>query len=99
MKIAEEAKTIILAAMAQNDLDCMVVSQLESCCGKQLNFALGKAKPSDKPVNVDGISMIIDEEILKGCDSLTILAEKGQLFMHDDKPSECGSDCQEGCSC
>jgi Fe-S cluster assembly iron-binding protein IscA len=89
MKITPEAKLIIDEALIANKSDCLLVQVQESCCGEQMNFALGTAKETDRIVSVDGISVVMDDEIQKKLESVTINADKGQLFIHDTNASNC----------
>lgn len=89
MKIAEEAREIILKAMETNKADCLLVSQQETCCGKSLSFSLANLKEGEEANIIDGVPVYMDVEIEELVGMVSILAENGQLFVHDENAKEC----------
>lgn len=96
MKITDEAKTIIEEALASNECDCLQVSPVQSCCGTSLNFGLSKLQADDKPVLINGISVLMDKEAQTRAEKITLAAENGELTLQDDTPSCCGG---SSCCC
>lgn len=89
MKITEEAKTIITEALKSNDCDCLQAKLQQSCCGTSLVFTLTKLGSSEKPIAIDGISVLMDNETQERAKTVTITVENEKLVIHDDKPSCC----------
>lgn len=87
MKITDEARTIITEALASNECDCLQVSLVKSCCGTSLNFALTKLQADDRPVSINGISVMMDEQTQARAEKITLASENGELTIQDDAPS------------
>lgn len=90
MKITEEAKGLLLEAIKSNDASCVLVTEMKSCCGSQLSFSITKALDRDQVETIDGVPFIIDESIKSSVFGVTIKAENGQLFIHNENQSQCG---------
>ena len=89
MEITDEAKLIITEALDSNDCDCLLITQLESCCGTSLNFGLAKLNEDDKSVSINGISVMMDSQTQERAKEVTLTAEDGELVIDDDAPSCC----------
>ena len=89
MKITDEARKIIEDSLVSNECDCLQVSLVQSCCGTSLNFELTKSQAGDKPVTINGISVMIDEQAQARAEKITLDAENGELTIQDDTPSCC----------
>lgn len=89
MKITDEAKAIITEALVSNECDCLQVTLQQSCCGTSLNFALSKSQAGDKPVSINGISVMMDKEAQTRAEKITLAAENGELTLQGDAPSCC----------
>lgn len=90
MKITEDAKELLLEAIKMNDADCVLVTEVKSCCGSQLNFSLTKALEKDSVELIEGVPFIMEESLKSNVFGVTIKAENGQLFIHDGNQSQCG---------
>ena len=91
MIITDEAKEIIKKGFEDNNCDCLTTMQKQSCCGSSVSFSLGTLTSEDKAEMVNGIPVIMDEEILKRVELVTLYAEDGELLFKDDAPSSCSS--------
>lgn len=89
MKITDEAKSLITEALASNACDCLQVTQQQSCCGTSLNFALAKLKAGEKPVSINGVSVLMDNQTQARTETVTLVAEDGELVIKDDASSCC----------
>jgi hypothetical protein len=88
MKITEEAKGLLLEALKANDASCVLVREFKSCCGTQLNFSLAKTKEGDKVESIEGVPFLMDASAKLKTEKVTVKAEKGQLFIHDENEAE-----------
>lgn len=89
MKITEEARDILLEAMTSNKADCLLVSQQTTCCGTSLAFSLANLNEGEEAVIIDGVPVFLEEEARERIGEVTIQAENGQLFVHDENAKEC----------
>jgi hypothetical protein len=89
MKITEEARTILLEAIASNKADCLMVSQQTTCCGNALAFSLANLSVGEETVTIDGIPVFLEEAVRELVGLVTIQAENGQLFVHDENAKAC----------
>lgn len=89
MKITEEAKVILLEAIASNKADCLMVSQQTTCCGTSLAFSLANLNEGEEAGDIDGIPVFLEEAVRELVGQVTIQAENGQLFVHDENAKEC----------
>jgi uncharacterized protein YbaR (Trm112 family) len=89
MKITEEAKIILLEAIASNKADCLLVSQQTTCCGTSLAFSLANLKEGEASELIDGIPVFLEEAVRELVGKVTIQAENGQLFVHDENAAAC----------
>ncbi|HEX2945711.1 MAG TPA: hypothetical protein VHT96_07125 [Clostridia bacterium] len=87
MKITDEARELIREALASNNCDCLQVVLQESCCGTSLSLGLSKLEPGDATTDINGISVIMDEQTQARAESVLLAVEDGELVMHDNKPS------------
>ncbi|MCX7749141.1 MAG: hypothetical protein N2645_19950 [Clostridia bacterium] len=90
MKISDEAKLLITDALASNNCDCLQVVLKKSCCGTSLNFVPIKLKAGDSAVSIDGISVMMDDQVKARVEKVTLAVEDGELIIQDDAPSCCG---------
>jgi hypothetical protein len=91
MKITLEAKDLLLDALKKNEANCVLVREFKSCCGTQLNFSLSNTKEGDKVEMIEGVSFMMDASAILRTEKVTLQAENGQLFVHDESEKE------EGC--
>ncbi|ORX23187.1 hypothetical protein BVF91_07855 [Thermoanaerobacterium sp. PSU-2] len=89
MIITDEAKKILEEAFVSNDCDCLKATLQKSCCGTSLVFYLGKLENGDEPVSINGISVLMEDDVRKRAESVTITVENGELAIHDDASSDC----------
>lgn len=91
MIITDEAKEIILQGLEANDSDCLRATLQQSCCGSSVSFSLASLTSEDKAEIINGLPVIMDEEIVKRVELVTLYAEDGELLFKDDAPSSCSS--------
>ena len=72
MKITEEAKSLITEALVSNDCDCLQVTLQQSCCGTSLNFSLAKLNAGEKPVSINGVSVMMDNQTQARAETVTL---------------------------
>lgn len=89
MIITDEAKKILEEAFVSNDCDCLKATLQKSCCGTSLVFYLGKLEDGDEAVSINGISVLMEDDVRKRAESVTITVENGELAIHDDASSGC----------
>lgn len=89
MQITAEAKDLLLDELKKNNASCVLVRELKSCCGTQLNFSLAKTKKEDKIELIDGVPFLMEAAIKLKTEKVTIKAENSQLFIHDENDSKC----------
>jgi hypothetical protein len=89
MKITDEAKILIAEALVSNDCDCLEVTLQQSCCGTSLDFALAKLEVGEKPILVNGISVMMDDQTQAKTETVTLLTEDGELVIQDETQSCC----------
>jgi len=91
MIITDEAKEIIKIGLEANNCDCLTAALQQSCCGSSVSFSLASLTSEDKAEIVNEIPVIMDEEIIKRVELVTLYAEDGELLFKDDAPSSCSS--------
>lgn len=89
MKITNEAKTMLEEVLASNESDCLKAVLQKSCCGTSLVFNLAKIDNKDKPLVINGISVLMDDDAKKRAETITITVVKGELAIQDEAPSGC----------
>lgn len=89
MKITDEAKAIINETLAKNECDCLKAMLQKSCCGTSVYISLTKLKPGDEPVSINGVPVMMDNEVKERAETITLATENGKLIIKDDKPSCC----------
>lgn len=90
MKITDEAKELLTEALVSNDCDCLQITLQQSCCGTSLNFELAKLNAYDKPVSINDISVLMDNEVKIRTENITLAVEGSELIIEGDTPSCCG---------
>lgn len=95
MEITNEAKKMLEEVLAANDCNCLKAELKTSCCGSSLGFSLGKLESTDKPVDVNGVQVLMGEGVMERAEAITIAEDNGELVVKDETPSSCSS----GCSC
>lgn len=91
MIITDDAKEILKKALAENKCDCLQATLKQAGCGKSVSFSLSNLMNDDKAQIINGIPVLMDEEILKKVEQVTLYTEDGELLFHDDAPSSCSS--------
>ncbi len=89
MKITDDAKKLIEDALVSNDCDCMRVTLEKSCCGTSLSFSLEKSDPGAKPVSINGINVMMDEQAQTRAENILLDVEDGDLVIKGDENSSC----------
>ncbi|GAU79917.1 hypothetical protein [Fusibacter sp. 3D3] len=89
MKITNEAKTMLEGAFGSNDCDCLKAVLQKSCCGTSLVFNLAKLEDGDEPTSINGISVLMEDDVKERSDTVTITVENGELAIQDEASSGC----------
>lgn len=89
MIITNEAKMLLNEALIANSSNCVEAMQRKTCCGTTLVFNLIKLNPDDKPILINGISVMMDNEAQKRAEAVTIDVENGKLIVRDEASSSC----------
>jgi Fe-S cluster assembly iron-binding protein IscA len=89
MKITDEAKKIVEEVLKENNCNALLVSIVGGCCGSSINLALANAKEDDEISDVNGISVIYDQEAVQRTGLVILDVQKGKLFLKDDQASNC----------
>jgi len=63
MTITDEAKTIISEALTSNGYDCLKAMPQQSCCGISIYFTLAKLEEGDKPISVNGVPVVVEDNM------------------------------------
>lgn len=82
-------KQRLLNELKSNGFDCLNASLQKTCCGTSIVFSMTNLEANQKPITINGVSVLMDDETQIRAESLTLLVESGELNMHD----EIGSDC------
>lgn len=90
MKITDEAKKVINEALTKKKADGMRLRTSRSCCGKSLRFELVTIAGEDQPENINGVSVLMDDETRAWTETITIDAANGSLTLRDSASSCCG---------
>ncbi len=89
MKITNEAKELLNEALIANSSNCLEAMQRETYCGTTLVFNLMKLSPDDKPIIINGISVMMDDKAQMRAETVTIDVENGNLIVRDETESSC----------
>ncbi|SKB00670.1 hypothetical protein SAMN05443428_1468 [Caloramator quimbayensis] len=89
MKITNEAKKMLEEIFSSNDCDCLKAILQKSCCGTSLVFNLAKLKDGDEPTSINGISVLMEDDVKKRAETITITVENGELAIQDEASSGC----------
>lgn len=89
MKITNEAKTMLQEVFTLNDCDCLKAMMQKSCCGTSLVFNLAKLKDDDEPISINGISVLMGDEVKKRAETVTMIVQNGELAIQDEAASSC----------
>ena len=89
MKITDEAKKMLEGIFSSNDGDCLKVTLQKSCCGTSLVINLAKLEEGNEPISINGISVLMDEDVKERAEAVTIAVENGDLIINDEASSGC----------
>ena len=89
MKITNEAKIMLGDVFASNDVDCLKAMLQKSCCGSSLVFNLAKLEDGDEPASINGISVLMEDDVKERVENVTITVENGELAIHDEASPGC----------
>lgn len=89
MNISDEAKTILLKSLTSNENDCLKARLQKSCCGTSLYFTLAKLHEGDDPIIINGISVLMDDQIKERAKTVTLTGKDGRLVIEDEATSSC----------
>lgn len=89
MKITEEAKSMLTELFASNACDALKASLQESCCGSSLVLSVIKLKDDDDPVSVNGVPVLMGDEVKDRAELVTITVENEDLVILDEASSGC----------
>lgn len=83
MEITNEAKKLLEEALAEQDADGIRFHTSRSCCGTSLQLETVKITAGDEPEDINGLSVLMDEETHAWTGTVTIDVENGRLSIHD----------------
>lgn len=90
MKITDKAKVLINKALSEEGTNAIRLHTSRSCCGTSLRFEPVTLTDQDQPEDINGLSVLMDEETRAWTDTVTIDAEYDGLTLHDSAASCCG---------
>lgn len=90
MEITNKAKALINGELSERGANAIRLRTSRSCCGTSLKFELVTVTDEDKPEDINGLSVLMDEETRAWTGTVTIDAEYGRLTLHDSAASCCG---------
>lgn len=90
MEITNEAKVLINRELSEQGANAIRLRTSRSCCGTSLRFELVSFTNQDQPENINGLSVLMDEETRAWTGTVTIDAADGRLTLHDSAASCCG---------
>lgn len=105
MKVTEPAKQALNQILTDNQADGLQVVLQQSCCGVSPVFQLVRFDAEDRPDDIDGIQILIDDEAREAVSEVIIDLKDGELVVynpvcgcgsgcsHDDHDHQCGSGC------
>ncbi|MBC3797820.1 hypothetical protein GH810_02520 [Acetobacterium paludosum] len=91
MIITDEAKVVVTEMLEKNGHDCLQASLQKGCCGSSLYFTFTNLKTEDKPVTINGISVLMNEDAEAKAATVTMKTnDEGELLIEDaSKSSGC----------
>ena len=89
MVITQEAKMLLNELFEKNSSDCLKVSLQKSCCGETIVISLAKLSDDDKPIDVNGVSVLMNEKVQKRAMTVTLTSKNGKLVVQDKMDSCC----------
>ncbi|KNZ43544.1 hypothetical protein [Acetobacterium bakii] len=90
MIITDEAKVLITELLKTNGYDTLQASLQKGCCGTSLYFSFTNLKPEDKPVLINEINVLMNDEAKPKAETVTLKTnETGELVVEDSVKSGC----------
>jgi len=89
MKITDEAKVMLEEVLTSNGYDCLKATVQKTCCGTSVMFNLAKLTDSDKPIDINGISVLMNDDVKNRTETITITVENKKLAVEDTAASGC----------
>lgn len=89
MIITQEAKSLLNKVSESNGYDCLKASLQQSCCGTSVVLSMAKLDDKDEPVIIDGVSVLMDNEVEERAKTVTLDAKRGRLILQDEAASGC----------
>lgn len=88
MIITNEAKVLVTDLFKKNGYDALQASLQKSCCGTSLYLSFVNKKSDDKPVIVNGISVLMKDDAETKADTITLKTNnEGELVIEDASQS------------
>jgi len=90
MIITDEAKVLVTELLKTNGYDALQASLQQGCCGTSLYFSFTNLKAEDKPVLINGINVLMNDEAKPKTETVTLkTGETGELVVEDSAKSGC----------
>jgi len=89
MKITNDAKTMLQEVLTSNNCDCLKAMLQQSCCGTSLVFNMAKLEEGNEPTSINGIAVLMEEDVKQRAETVTIAVENGELAILDEASSGC----------
>ena len=93
MKISNEAKKIIEDVLQVTGFDCLRLQLNKTCCKSFIEYELGNIEENDKPISINGIPLVMDEEIRQKSEGIRIEVENEKLVILDEKTTNTCKGC------
>jgi len=89
MTITNEAKMLLGNLFESNKEDCLKIKLEKNSKGTSIVLNLVKQGPNDKPIYINDIPILMDEEVLKRGEQITISVAEGDLVINDPSATSC----------
>ncbi len=89
MKITNDAKTMLQELFTSNNCNCLKAKVQQSCCGTSLVFNLAKLEDGSNATSINGISVLMEDDVKQRAETVTIAVEDGELAILDEEASSC----------
>lgn len=99
MKITDEARDVLKGVISENNADGLLVELTRTCCGEAPVFRFAAFDENDKPESINGIDIVVPENIGDALDDLIIDMVNGELVVMSSAAGGCGCGGHEDGGC
>ena len=92
LTITDAAANVLKPMLEENHADGLMATLHQTCCSAAPVFQMVRYEEGDKPVEINGIKVLMDEDTAKYCDDAFVDLQNGELMVF--APAEGG-----GCGC